>query len=56
MTPMTVLPTRHPHGYVIGRQTNQPFWEFWNPGDNWAGSGHVFETKDQANEQLGKLQ
>lgn len=45
--PPTAVRSRHPDGWLIGRQTNPTFWEFYNPPKNgkpecWAGSGHVY--------------
>ncbi len=46
MNDLTIHRSRHPTGWVIGRQSHPPYWEFWNEySQNWNGSGTVYASK-----------
>lgn len=52
---LEILESRHPNGFVIGRQRHPPYWEFYNASGVWAGSGTVYPTRERAEETKAAL-
>jgi hypothetical protein len=42
-----LVPSAHPDGWVIGRQSEPPYWEFWTP-TGWCGAGVLWTDKPTA--------
>jgi hypothetical protein len=55
MTPLVVYGTRDPRGFVIARPLDGGGVHYWNPGDVWGPSGHLFTDKKRLAQQLVKL-
>jgi hypothetical protein len=55
MNEIHVKEVRHPNGYVIGTQFNPPFWSYYNDNGQWAGSGSLYGTREEADRVKAEL-